>query len=131
MFLCDTNIISELAHPEPNAGVVTWATGVSQVALSVITLEEIFYGLAANPSLKIRAWFDLFFDSHCVILPISEAVAKRSGELRGVLRVQGKPRSQADMLIAATAQIHQLTLVTRNTRDFEGCGVTLLNPFRD
>lgn len=131
MFLCDTNIISELARPEPNAGVVTWATGVSQVALSVITLEEIFYGLAAKPSLKIRAWFDLFFDSHCVILPISEAVAKRSGELRGVLRAQGKPRSQADMLIAATAQIHQLTLVTRNTRDFEGCGVTLLNPFRD
>lgn len=131
MFLCDTNIISELARPEPNAGVVTWATGVSQVALSVITLEEIFYGLAAKPSLKIQAWFDLFFDSHCVILPISEAVAKRSGELRGVLRSQGKPRSQADMLITATAQIHQLTLVTRNTRDFEGCGVTLLNPFRD
>lgn len=71
------------------------------------------------------------FDSHCVILPISEAVAKRSGELRGVLKSQGKPRSQADMLIAATAQIHQLTLVTRNTRDFEGCGVTILNPFGD
>lgn len=60
MFLCDTNIISELARPEPNAGVVTWATGVSQIALSVITLEEIFYGLAAKPSLKIQAWFNLF-----------------------------------------------------------------------
>ncbi|MBR8835663.1 MAG: type II toxin-antitoxin system VapC family toxin [Stigonema ocellatum SAG 48.90 = DSM 106950] len=131
MFLCDTNIISELARPEPNVGVVTWATGVSQMALSVITLEEIFYGLAAKPSPRIQSWFDLFFNSQCIIFPINEAVAKRAGELRGILRTQGKSRTQADMLIAATAQIHQLTLVTRNTRDFEGCGIPLLNPFRD
>jgi predicted nucleic acid-binding protein len=49
--------------------------------------------------------------------------------MRGKLRNQGKTRSQADMLIAATAQIHQLTLVTRNIRDFEDCDILLLNPF--
>ncbi|MEQ9484212.1 MAG: hypothetical protein RIG27_18290 [Coleofasciculus sp. F4-SAH-05] len=49
--------------------------------------------------------------------------------MRGQLRTQGKPRSQADMLIAATAQVHQLTLVTRNIRDFEDCGILTLNPF--
>ena len=43
--------------------------------------------------------------------------------------MRGIVRDQADMLIAATAQVHQLTLVTRNTRDFEGCGIGLLNPF--
>ncbi len=50
---------------------------------------------------------------------------------RGGLRTQGKTRSQADMLIAATAQIHQLTLVTRNTRDFEDCQIPVFNPFTE
>ncbi|BAY65248.1 nucleic acid binding protein [Calothrix brevissima NIES-22] len=50
-------------------------------------------------------------------------------ELRGYLQTQGKPRTQADIIIAATAEIHQITLVTRNTKDFEGCGITILNPF--
>ena len=52
-----------------------------------------------------------------------------AGQLRGKLQSQGKPRTQADMIIAATAQIHKLTLVRRNTRDFEGCGIPLINPF--
>lgn len=63
--------------------------------------------------------------SRCQVLPITAEIAKRSGELGGNLRTQGKPRSQADMLIAATAQIHQLTLVTRNIRDFEDCAIAL------
>lgn len=61
-------------------------------------------------------------------MPITAEIAQRCGELGGQLRSQGKPRSQADMLIAATVQVHQLTLVTRNIRDFEDCGILLLNP---
>lgn len=129
-FLCDTNIISELARPQPNLGVLEWSSGVSSIALSVITVEEIFYGLAAKPNARVQTWFEEFLSIYCQIMPITPEIAKRSGELRGYLRTQGKPRSQADMLIAATVQIHQFTLVTRNIRDFEDCGIPLLNPFR-
>lgn len=128
-FLVDTNVISELAKPEPNPGVVRWAESVQAVALSVISLEEIFFGLAWKPNARIRAWFETFLDRHCRILPVAAEIAKGSGALRGGLASKGKPRTQADMLIAATAQIHQLTLVTRNVRDFEDCGIALLDPF--
>ncbi|PHJ56903.1 hypothetical protein VF14_34555 [Nostoc linckia z18] len=128
-FLCDTNIISELARPQPNSGVLTWAAKVSSIAISVITVEEISYGLTLKPNPRIENWFENFLENYCQILPITAEIAKRSGELRGQLRLIGKTHTQADMMIAATAQIHQLTLVTRNIRDFDSCGIPLLNPF--
>ena len=128
-FLCDTNLISELARPQPNPGVLVWAARVSSISLSVITVEEIFYGLSAKPNLRIESWFEGFMEQYCNLLPITAEIAQRSGELRGQLRTKVKTHTQADMMIAATAQIHQLTLVTRNIRDFDGCGIPLLNPF--
>jgi predicted nucleic acid-binding protein len=128
-FLCDTNIISELARPQPNYGVLQWSLEVSSIALSVITLEEIYYGLTSKPNARIQAWFQQFLNLYCQIIPITSDIALYAGEIRGKLRTQGKTRSQADMLIAATAKIHKLTLVTRNVRDFEGCEILLLNPF--
>ncbi len=129
--LCDTNIISELARPRPNLGVTEWAGTVSSIALSVVSIEEIFYGLAWKPHPKIRARFEEFLERHCSVLPVTAEVAKRCGHLRGELQAAGKTRTQADMLIAATAQIHQLTLVTRNVNDFTDCHISLLNPFRE
>ena len=128
-FLCDTNLISELARPQPNPGVLVWAAEVSSISLSVITVEEIFYGLSAKPNIRIQSWFEGFIEQYCNLLPITPEIAQRSGELRGQLRSKGQTHTQADMMIAATAQIHQLTLVTRNIRDFDGCGIPLLNPF--
>lgn len=127
--LCDTNIISELCRPQPDPGVMAWSAEVTTIAISVITLEEIVYGLSAKPNARIQKWFQAFLNTYCQVLPITPAVAQCAGELRGKLRIQGATRSQADMLIAATAQVHQLTLVTRNTRDFENCDVQILNPF--
>jgi toxin FitB len=127
--LCDTNIISELTRPMPNPGVTEWIATVTSINLSVVTIEEIYYGLTAKPNTRIQNWFENFLTTHCQILPITSEIAKSSGELRGFLRTQGKPRSQADILIAATARIHSLTLITRNTKDFEGCGISTLNPF--
>jgi toxin FitB len=127
--LCDTNIISELARPRPNPDVVAWSQDLESIAISVITLDEIIYGLTAKPNLRVQAWFDRFLSEYCSILPINEAIAKEAGQLRGQLQTQGKPRTQADILIAATAKVHQFALVTRNIRDFEGCGIVLLNPF--
>ena len=128
-FLFDTNILSELARPQPNSSVLSFALGLSQVAISVITVEEISYGLAAKPNLRIQGWFEMFIKSDCLVLPITEEIAKQSGELRGRLQSEGKPRTQADMLIAATAKVHQLTLVTRNIKDFQGCDIVILDPF--
>ena len=94
-----------------------------------MTLEEIFFGLSWRPNQRIQRWFEDFLDAHCEMYPVTVDVARVSGQLRGNLTSSGKKRTQADMLIAATAQINRQTLVTRNTRDFEGCGISLLDPF--
>lgn len=65
------------------------------------------------------------------MLSCTPEIAKRAGELRGELQARGNTRSPADMMIAATAQLHQLTLVTRNARYFVDCGIPVLNPFRE
>ena len=129
MHLWDTNVLSELTRREPNAGVLAWAEGETDLAISVVTLEEILYGLSWRPISRIIAWFDRFLEQHCEILPVTAEVARVSGQLRGSLQAAGKERSQADMLIAATASVHGLTVITRNVRHFDDCGVPVLNPF--
>ncbi|HKV08019.1 MAG TPA: type II toxin-antitoxin system VapC family toxin [Thermoanaerobaculia bacterium] len=130
-FLVDTNILSELARKRPDPGVLEWARGVRRVALSAVTVEEVSFGLAWKPNPRIQLWFEEFLDTHCEVLPVSAEIARRSGEIRGQLQARGQTRSSADMIIASTAQEHQLTVVTQNVRDFEGCGVSILNPFRE
>ncbi len=128
-FLVDTNVVSELVRPAPNASVLAWADTVSSVALSVVTVEEIFFGLARKPNQRIQAWVERYLSDECEICPVTLEIARCAGLLRGSLASRGQRRTQADMLIAATAQVNQLTLVTRNVSDFESCGVALLNPF--
>lgn len=128
--LVDTNVLSELARLAPDPAVLRWAAAVPlPIALSVVTVEEIHYGLAWRPNAQIRTWFESFLAERCTVLGVDEAIARRAGELRGQLRATGRARTQADMLIAATAQIHQLALATRNVRDFEGCGIRVVDPF--
>ena len=127
--LVDTNVISELMRPRPNAKVQAWAERQEAFDLSVVCVEEILFGLRARPSSRLLSWFEEFVDHYCRVLPISAAIARRSAEVRAELRARGKPRTQADMLIAATAFEHGVALVTRNVKDFEGCGIPLLNPF--
>ncbi len=128
-FLCDTNIISELACPQPNTGVIAWSQELTAMPLSVVTLGEVTYGITAKPNDRIQIWFHNFLNDACIILPVTVEIAQRCGEMRGRLRQVGITRSQADLLIAATAEVHHLTLVTRNIQDFEGCNISVLNPF--
>lgn len=127
--LCDTNILGELARTRPNAGVASWAHGITHIALSAVTLEEIRFGLTWKPNARILKWFEMFLKDFCDILPVTAEIAAHAGSLRGGFQARREFRTQADMLIAATAALHGLTLVTRNTRDFEGCNIRLLNPF--
>ncbi|MBK7006466.1 MAG: type II toxin-antitoxin system VapC family toxin [Burkholderiales bacterium] len=132
MQLVDTNILSELMRPQPDAGVLAWLQGREAVSprltISAVTVDEIMFGLSWHPTERLLAWFDAFVQRH-EVLPVTTDVARRAGVLRGQLQARGQTRTQADMLIAATAQIHALTVVTRNVRDFDGCGIAVLNPF--
>ena len=128
-YLCDTNILSELARPLPNKGVIEWSYTVSKISVSVITIEEIYFGLSRKPNNKIQELIELFLNEKCRILPITDKIAKKAGQLRGTLGAKGIVRTQADILIAATTLIHNLTLVTRNERDFKECGISIVNPF--
>lgn len=129
-YLIDTNILSELFLPSPNSGVLGWAEEIERVAISVISVEEIFYGLRWRPKPRVKARIEEVIESFCDVLEVNDSVARACALMRGDWQRRGQTRQQSDMLIAATARVHQLTLVTRNIRDFEGCGVAVLNPFQ-
>ena len=135
MFLLDTNVLSELRRRErTHPKVAAWADTVhaSDLFLSAITILEIEAGtlqLARRDAAQgrvLRAWIDgkvlpAFADR---ILPIDTAVAQRCARLH-----VPDPRAERDALIAATALVHRMRVVTRNVADFQPMGVDLLNPW--
>jgi len=138
MYLLDTNVISELrkvGSGKADARVVAWAQGVDAAALyiSAITLLELELGVLqierrdAAQGAMLRAWLDgqvvPAFDDR--ILAVDAEVARRCAQLN-----VPDPRAERDALIAATALIHGMTLVTRNTSDFAPTGVATINPWR-
>ncbi len=128
-YLCDTNIISELVRQQPNTGVIQWFNQIEILFISVITVEELYFGLTRQPKPKIQLALETILHKYSKILPITPEIAQCAGQWRGKFEYVGQVRTQADMFIAATAYIHQLTVVTRNIRDFRDCEVPLLNPF--
>lgn len=134
MQLVDTNVVSELMRPRPNGGVGHWleamAAAGTKLAIPAMCIDELVFGLTRRPRAAAFALFEKWV-SKSVVLPVDETIARRAGEMRALLGLRGQVRSQADMLIAATAQVHALTLVTRNVRDFDGCGIAVLNPFTE
>ena len=129
MILVDTNVIGEVVRPRPNPRVLEWFGKLTELAVSVITVDEIFFGLTARPSPRVERWLETFLERRCHILDVTAGIARHAGVLRGQLRARGKARAQSDMMIAATAALHGVSLATRNVRDFEDCGVVLVNPF--
>jgi Predicted nucleic acid-binding protein, contains PIN domain len=128
-YLCDTNVISELMRPTPQPAVEKWLLDQGKVYLSVISIEEIRYGLERKNLAKKRIWFEQFMPEYTEILELNGHIADHSGRLRAKFQRSGETRSQPDMLIAATAWAHGLTLATRNTKDFKGTGIQVYNPF--
>jgi predicted nucleic acid-binding protein len=132
MYLVDTNVLSELARPRPDARVVAWFDHEATIAISVISIEELSFGIARAPAqrrTKLASWLEQVVDRAAYVHDVSAAIARASGDLRGAPTRAGRPVAQADMLIAATAAIHGLSLATRNVADFVGCGVSVVNPF--
>jgi len=132
-YLVDTNVLSELRRPKRSPSVVAWFTSVAadDLFLSVLTLGEVRRGIESLRSKDMKAasvlerWFNgVFADFAEKILPVDLAVAEQWGRLS--IR---QPLPSIDGLLASTALVHDLTMVTRNTPDFERSGVALLNPF--
>ena len=136
-FLLDTNIISELVKAKPEPDVTTWieATDETLLHLSVLTLGEIRKGIAGLPNASRRVRLEAWLDRDLVlrfaerILPIDQAVADRWGRIAAVALARKAPLPVVDGLLAATALQHNLTLVTRNTKDVAATGVPVFNPW--
>ena len=129
IYLADTNVLSELVKKSPNAHVMQWVQSAQLIAISAITIEEAHFGLAWQPNTLKLSLFNALVQNLHAVYPVTESIAQRAGILRGQFQAQGITRSPPDMLIAATAQEHQLIIATRNVRDFMGCGVQVVNPF--
>lgn len=132
-FLLDTNVLAELRKPRPRASVAAWFESVDglQLYLSVLTIGEIQQGVARlrrrdpRQAAVFDAWLGtLRRDFADRLLPVDEAVALAWGGLSA-----GDPLPVIDGLLAATAQVHGLTMVTHNVGDFERTGVPVLDPF--
>lgn len=129
VYLADTNVVSELVKKSPDALVMQWLQSIELLAISAVTIEEAHFGFSWQPNARKLNLFNAVVQNLHAIYPITEAIAQRAGMLRGQFQAQGIIRAAPDMLIAATAQEYQLIIATRNTRDFVGCGVQVLNPF--
>ena len=130
-WLCDTNVLSEPLRPAPHPAIVAWLSSLEAIAVSVITVEEVSAGLHHKRASKQIEWFNRFLTSRCQVIVVTWEVARLAGEMRGAFRRNGEQRTQADMLIAATAKLHGVGIATRNVKDFAGCGVELCNPFKE
>ncbi len=130
-FLCDTNVISEFLSKKSHPIARKWLDSQETLNLSVICVEEIYYGLSSGGTQAQQrlAWFEKLLTYRCHVLPITQGIATVAGQWRGQLRRQGITGTQADLLIAATAFFHHFVLVTRNIKDFEHCPIQVLNPF--
>jgi predicted nucleic acid-binding protein len=137
-FLLDTNAVSEWAKLRPNAGVIDWMDSIDDdlVFLSVVSLAEVRYGIErlahGNRRRQLHEWLErelpLRFEGR--ILPVDAGIADAWGKIVSRSEAAGRPMAAMDAFLAATADVHRLTLVTRNVSDFSLL-ITVVNPWRE
>jgi predicted nucleic acid-binding protein len=135
-FLLDTNAVSEWVKPRPNPGLIGWmeSTDEDRVFISVVTLAELRYGVerlaAGARRRRLEEWLGrelpLRFEGR--MLPVDADVAEAWGKTVSRSEAMGRPIGAMDAFLAATAEVHQLTLVTRDVSDFKVLK-TVMNPW--
>ncbi|MBA3975228.1 MAG: VapC toxin family PIN domain ribonuclease [Candidatus Solibacter sp.] len=137
MVILDTNVLSETLKPAPSPSVAAWfqATSRSSIYTTAITMAEVLYGVEVLPNgarkcALAAAALNIFeVEMTGRILEFTEDAARAYAGIVVKRRSQGRPMSSTDAMIASVALSRRAALATRNTCDFEGCGVRLVNPF--
>ena len=137
-YLLDTNVLSEVRRPQPDAGMLAWLDQVDEdrTFLSVVSIAEIARGVAIMPESARRselgAWLEHDLSARFAgrLIQIDGAAALVWGQFMGLAKSKGFGLGVMDGWIAASAAVHGLTLVTRNTRDFENLPIELLDPWQ-
>ncbi len=139
MILLDTNVVSELMRAEPAPAVLDWFGNhdAADLFITAITEAELRTGVAILPNgqrrdrlqLAIDAMIDQDFQGR--VLPFDSHAAKAYAAVAALRRAAGRPIAEADCQIAAIARAASAPVVTRNVKDFDGCGIRLINPWND
>lgn len=136
MYLLDTCVISETRAKKPNPAIMEWLSkqDPNTLFMSTISVGEIKNGICllgeTKKARELSKWLDELVASFgSRVLPVNTTVAKCWGATLAACSRAGTPRPAVDALIAATAKVDNLVLVTRNVRDMQGLGVKLLDPF--
>jgi predicted nucleic acid-binding protein len=137
VIILDTNVVSELMKPQPNAAVLGWLAGQPRASLRTtsITKAEILYGVVRLPDGRRKA--DLAAEAQRMFredfpgpaLAFDDAATPHYAEILGARRRAGRPITTLDAEIAAIAAANVAAVATRNVSDFEGCGLTLVDPW--
>ena len=138
MIVLDTNVLSELLRPIPEPKVLTWLDAQPRSALftTTVTQAEILYGVGVLPkgqrrSTLLKAVQAIFVaDMAGQVLCFDSDAANAYGRIAASRRAQGRPISQFDALIAAVTQSRGASLATRNVKDFESCGIQVIDPWQ-
>ena len=133
-YLLDTNAISELTKEEPDPAVIDFLNAHDDLWLSVIVVEELELGVQLLPEGRrrdaLREWLTrILAEFGDRISPVARREAEWAAAFQARVHRSGGELELGDALIAGTAMANELTLVTRNVRDFEGLGIDVFNPW--
>lgn len=137
MIVLDTKVISELMRSQPDPAVFEWVARQPRDTLSTTNINEaeIFYGIYAMPEGRrreaLRSAAEALFAEEFAgrVLSFERRAARRHGEIVLVRRAEGRPIENFDALIAAIASVTGASIATRDTDGFDGCGLTMINPW--
>ncbi len=135
MIILDTNVVSELMKSQPDKKVQYWLqqSGSEALAVTVITIAEIEYGLQRLPDGKRKSdlahRFEMFLEAFAV-LALEDVAAREAGKLRALREREGLPSQSSDMMIAGIASIAGAALATKNVKDFTSLPIELFNPWQ-
>jgi predicted nucleic acid-binding protein len=137
VIVLDTNVLSELIRPRPEPRVVDWLRrqARSQLFTTAVSRGEMLLGVLVLPAgqRRQRLWREVLAifatDMAGRVLPYDGAAADAHAEFAAMRRAKGRPIAQSDAMIAGIARSRGASLVTRNVRDFEGCDITLVDPW--